>query len=399
MMRLCLKRFAIVLLFTAIGGCDKKTASKEQTPPPAEVTHAVKEKDLATVRLTEQAETRLGIETALAEVRTLQKTRTWGGEVVPVSGQSVAVTAPLAGTFLALDNTTAFRGGHTVVQGQPVGRLLLALAAQDMFGVQQEVALRQAELGLAQSQMARARQLLEDKAGSQRQLEEAEAKLAGAEVAMDVAKARLALLEMGEGNATGEGLPAMLVKSPVEGIVQALHVAPGQAVTGGTVLMEITSLDPMWIKVPVYVGDLDAVDRAQAARVHSLADFTGTQALSAEPVAAPLGADAQASTVDLHYQMANGDRAYRPGQKVSVTLTLKGAEENLVVPYSSILYDMHGNTWVYLNTEPQVYVRQRVELRYVMDALAILSRGPARGAKVVKAGAAELFGTEFGVGK
>jgi len=69
------------------------------------------------------------------------------------------------------------------------------------------------------------------------------------------------------------------------------------------------------------------------------------------------------------------------------------------VPYSSILYDMYGSAWVYQNTEPQVYVRRRVELNYVLDELAILTRGPAVGARVVSAGAAELFGTEFGVGK
>jgi hypothetical protein len=82
-----------------------------------------------------------------------------------------------------------------------------------------------------------------------------------------------------------------------------------------------------------------------------------------------------------------------------VTLTLKGTEESLVVPYASILYDMYGSAWVYQNTKPRIYVRQRVELHQVLEELAILSRGPAVGSKVVSEGAAELFGTEFGVGK
>jgi hypothetical protein len=50
-------------------------------------------------------------------------------------------------------------------------------------------------------------------------------------------------------------------------------------------------------------------------------------------------------------------------------------------------------------TQPQKYVRRRIELLHVLDGLAVLSRGPAVGTKVVIAGAAELFGTEFGVGK
>lgn len=75
------------------------------------------------------------------------------------------------------------------------------------------------------------------------------------------------------------------------------------------------------------------------------------------------------------------------------------SEQTLVVPYSSIVYDMYGGAWVYENTEPQKYVRRRVELLHVLDGLAVLSRGPTVGTKVVSAGVAELFGTEFGVGK
>jgi len=101
----------------------------------------------------------------------------------------------------------------------------------------------------------------------------------------------------------------------------------------------------------------------------------------------------------MFYELSNADFSYRVGQKVGVTITLRTREQSLVVPYPSILYDIYGGTWVYQNDEPHVYVRQRVEVLHVLGDLAILSRGPALGAKVVSAGAAELFGTEFGVGK
>ncbi len=71
----------------------------------------------------------------------------------------------------------------------------------------------------------------------------------------------------------------------------------------------------------------------------------------------------------------------------------------MVIPYSAILYDIHGGTWVYENTSPNVFVRRRVELKNVQDGKAILIRGPAAGTKVVTVGAAEIFGTEFGGGK
>lgn len=380
-------------------GCRKKTVSKEKPPPPAKVQNAVKETDLTTITLTTEAESRLGIETTFVEYRSVEKNRTFGGEVVSVSGRSVTVTAPLSGTLLLAKDDLPVTAGQQVTKSQPLFRLLLALPEKDLLSVQEEISLRKVELQLAQARVKRARQLLVDKAGSARELEDAEAQLASAKVSLETAQTRLSLLEKGELDLADDGLASLIIKSPVDGIVQEVHVALGQTVTGTTALLEISGIDPVWIKVPVYVGDLAVIDTKEPARVHSLADFAGTETQTAEPVVAPFSADPKSVTVDLFYEMSNADLSYRPGQKVSVTLSLKDTEQSLVIPYSSILYDMYGSAWVYQNTEPQVYVRRRVELNYVLDELAILTRGPAIGAKVVSAGAAELFGTEFGVGK
>ena len=54
---------------------------------------------------------------------------------------------------------------------------------------------------------------------------------------------------------------------------------------------------------------------------------------------------------------------------------------------------------MYVVREPRVYVRQRVVVADITGSLAVLSQGPAAGARVVTDGAAELFGVEFGAGK
>jgi len=394
-----LKYFVLIAVLTTVYGCSKKTEPKEKPPPPAKVQNAVKETDLTTITLTTEAESRLGIETAFVDYRSVEKNRTFGGEVVSISGRSVTVTAPLSGTLLLAKDDLPVTAGQQVAKSQPLYRLLLALPEKDLLSVQEEISLRKVELQLAHARVKRARQLLVDKAGSARELEDAEAQLAGAKVSLETAQTRLSLLEKGELDLATDGLASLIIKSPVDGIVQEVHVALGQTVTGTTALLEITGIDPVWIKVPVYVGDLATIDTKKPARVHSLADFAGAETQTAEPVVAPFSADPKSVTVDLFYEISNEDLSYRPGQKVSVTLSLKDTEQSLVVPYSSILYDMYGSAWVYQNTEPQVYVRRRVELNYVLDELAILTRGPAVGARVVSAGAAELFGTEFGVGK
>jgi RND family efflux transporter MFP subunit len=398
-MNTCFKYLCLITALATIWGCGKKAGSREKPPPPAKVQNAVKETDLTTITLTAEAEARLGIQTAAVEYRSLGRKRTFGGQVVAVSGRSITVSAPVSGTLLPPESGSPVTAGKPVKSGQALYRLLLALPQKDLLSVQEEISLRKVELDLAQAQVKRSGQLLADKAGSVRQLEEAQAQLAGAEAGLETAQTRLELLKKGDLDLADEGLSSLIIKSPVDGFVQEIHVACGQTVTGTTALLEITGADPVWIKVPVYAGDLAAIDMNEPARAHSLADSVGAKAQAAEPVAAPFSADPDAATVDLFYELSNANLSYLPGQKVSVTLTLKGAKENLTVPYSSILYDMYGSAWVYTNAKPRVYVRQRVELNYVLDELAILSRGPAVGARVVSAGAAELFGTEFGVGK
>jgi hypothetical protein len=104
------------------------------------------------------------------------------------------------------------------------------------------------------------------------------------------------------------------------------------------------------------------------------------------------------------------------GSEVSrLTLTTKAAErlgiqtkpvlagtvagkQRSVIPYGAILYDANGDTWVYVSSEPLTYVRERVTVDYIEGDQAVLGDGPPEGSAVVTVGAAELYGTETGVG-
>jgi hypothetical protein len=68
-----------------------------------------------------------------------------------------------------------------------------------------------------------------------------------------------------------------------------------------------------------------------------------------------------------------------------------------VVPYSAVLYDTDGQTWVYTSSEPLAFVRAPVEVDRFEGRLAFLSEGPPAGTVVVSVGAPLLLGAEFGV--
>jgi hypothetical protein len=68
-----------------------------------------------------------------------------------------------------------------------------------------------------------------------------------------------------------------------------------------------------------------------------------------------------------------------------------------VVPYSAVIYDTRGASWVYVNTAPRTYVRQAITIAGIEGNTAVLARGPAAGAPVVTVGAPELLGTEYNI--
>jgi RND family efflux transporter MFP subunit len=382
----------------AISGCGSQpTDVGQKPPPPAKVENASPESALATVTLSPEAEARLGIQTVPVEYRKVGRTRTYGGEVVVPPGRAITVSAPVAGRLVAPADGTTPVAGTQVKKGRPVFRLLPLLPAERDLRVEaeKEVASSEARLEAARARVKRAKQLLHDEAGSVRAVEQAQEELALAEAALKAGRARLERLD--ENPLEAEVI--LEIESPRDALIQRLHAGIGQTVAAATPLFEIAGLDPVWIRVPVYVGEMSTINRQRGARVHGLSDPPGSAARLAKPVSAPPSADPDAATADLFFELPNAGGTLRPGEKVGVTLTLRGQEESLVVPWSAILHDIHGGTWVYENSARQVFVRRRVEVRRVAGDLAVISRGPTPGTKVVTTGAAELFGTEFGIGK
>jgi hypothetical protein len=78
--------------------------------------------------------------------------------------------------------------------------------------------------------------------------------------------------------------------------------------------------------------------------------------------------------------------------------TTVAGKKRKVIPYGAVLYDAEGKTSVYVSPAPNTYVRQPITVDYIQGDRAVLVAGPAAGTAIVTVGAAELYGTETGVG-
>lgn len=80
------------------------------------------------------------------------------------------------------------------------------------------------------------------------------------------------------------------------------------------------------------------------------------------------------------------------------TAVVRAAAEGSVVPYSALIYDTNGATFVYTSPAPLVFVRQAVRVGSISGDQLVLSAGPETGTTVVTVGASQLLGLELGIG-
>jgi len=395
----CTTKFVLLFLLVIICACNKSEHSKRKSNKPAQVINAVKESELTTVILSPKAEQRLGIETAVTEYQSIRNTLRLGGEIISPPGHQASIAAPMAGTVFGINGDELLPAGTKVKRGQPILNLLLLTPEKDLAGACEAVEVKKVQLEVAQAQADRAKILLHDKATSEKIYLQAQAGLAVASASFKAAEARLRLLDGTGMESATEGLSAFVLKSPVDGVIQRIYVAPGQAVPASTLLFEVSSQDPVWVRVAVYVGDMVKIDQKKDAIIQSLGNISNINVYNAKSVNGPPLSDPNSVSSDLFFEISNSEGLFRTGQKVSVLLTQLGSGNRIVVPWSAIMYDINGGNWVYLRTRQYTYSRRRVEVSSVIDGSAVLTRGINKDEEIVTTGAAELFGTEFGGGK
>ena len=310
------------------------SAATEPASLPSKVENPVKEADLPLLKITPQAEQRLGLKSAKVESEKMPDARAFpAGVLIPLATPDAGL-APMP-----LGAPDDFR---------KVAELQVAAD-----GV---IAAARATLNGATLTLTRAEMLAKAKAGSERALDDARTALALANTALATATSQRALL--------GTDV-AIALKSPSR-----------------------------WISVSIAATELARLDTAAAASVKPIGDAKAAP-LSAKPVAAPPSAAPATGTVDLYYEVDAA--ALLAGQRVQLDIAVKGSEApRLVLPWSAVLFDPQGGAWVYEQTAPQTFTHRRVSILRVSGTEAVLEAGPAVGATIIITGAAELFGAEFG---
>jgi cobalt-zinc-cadmium efflux system membrane fusion protein len=385
---------ALAMSSPFIEACERKSASSAAAPAAAKVANPRPESEISTVTLTPEAEKHLALETATVGTETVALSRMVSGEAIVPPGRAVVVTAPVAGTAVV-------PSGRAELARVQRGDVLFELVPfqqperDSRAGSERHLKEAQAKLTAATQRLQRLEQLLKEGATSARNVEEARADHTVAAAAVEAAQAEVTTLARLPLGSRGE----LAITAPFNGRVTAVRIASGQAVAAGAPLADVAQIGTLWVRVPVYAGDLAAVDAGKPAAVGALGQESSGAWQDVRPVAGPPSADPSASSADLFFELPNPKETFRPGERLSVRLPLKGTETSMVIPRSAVVYDLTGGAWVYEARAPHVFARRRIEIAGQSATGVIVRRGLANGVRIVTVGAAELYGTEFFVSK
>lgn len=173
------------------------------------------------------------------------------GRLTANEDRTVRLSAPAQGRLVAAH----VRIGDIVSSGQALVTLQSAEAAASRADYSKAIAelnSRRAAAVYARTAAERAERLLAVKAIAKQDVERARAddQLARSELAQaeaEVGRARATLSQLGVNSATG----AMVLRSPLSGVVVSREAVPGSVVSAGTPLVTVTDASTLWLDVSV----------------------------------------------------------------------------------------------------------------------------------------------------
>lgn len=404
MMRIWQKKMGMVILISSIAIF--LLITKTATPDTQVIEHqhpvqkTIPESQLNTVYLDDDSYRKLGITIERIRPQKITVSKTYGGEIIVPGGGVVTVSAPLSGKLITLDKSP-LKPGDQVKSGQLLYRIQPMITADTRANLVNTLADAESLVKVAQSQadatevaLRRAKKLLSDLAGSQRNVDDAYAAHEIALRNLDAARVKKnAIHQM----LNSGSLEAIEIKSPQTGIISNIFAINEQMVSAGSPMVEISSLSALWLRVPVPAGDFELIDQQANAEIHLLSAKSEDQGLLATPINAPPTADPLTGTTHLYYAVEMTKTALHPMQRVSATLNLR-SKTDLVssIPHSAVVFDINGGSWVYIQPSKNVYERKRVFIDHVVGQRALIIEGPPEGSNIVVNGALELFSVETG---
>ena len=290
--------------------------------------------------------------------------------------------------------------GQELQAGAVVGRVQPRLGPVERADLASRLATARAEVDEARASLDAARASYESKKKlneqqhaiiSERALEEAAAKFKVEEAKLRAAEQTVRVLESSLTSTTGPAGPIELTVDRGGRVVQ-VAAQPGESVEAGTLLLQVADYENLLARVDLFVGQ-SVPPNLNKARV-VVTGFEG-HPLDADKVGLAANVNPQLAGASLLFRVAAGPLHLQPGMGVTAYLQMPGSEaKGFLIPRSAVVR-LAGQAWVYVQDEPDKFVRHELVNPQVVPDGLLVAGGFKGDEKLVVEGAQGLLTEEM----
>jgi multidrug efflux pump subunit AcrA (membrane-fusion protein) len=272
---------------------------------------------------------------------------------------------------------------------------LEARAAKDALDAQQRI-------------LASRRQLFQEGAIAEKDVNDAQVNVSNARTAYETAQKRLddlrafardqelkiAAAQRDAARGRHESAQAQLaysrITSPIDGVVTDLPFYPGETPPVGQPIVTVMDLSQVIARVHVSQSEAAELKAGDEARLIG----PGGAPIPARVTQVSPALDAANTTVEVWVQADNRDGALRPGSSIRVEMIARTVAAALVIPQSAVLASPSGGTFaIVIDAENRPHLR-KIEVGIRDSGKAQVTDGLSSGQRVATTGAFELFKLE-----
>ena len=148
-----------------------------------------------------------------------------------------------------------------------------------------------------------------------------------------------------------------VIRAPFDAIISEVPVSAGDRVSLGQTLVTLYSIDNLEIRAHLPASYIDAVQESLAR-----GQFLQARALNRSELGRfsllRLAGEAQATGIDIYFQVKNSSAQMRPGELITLSLELPRKSGVIAVPYQAI----YGNSTIYQVSEDRMQAVEVVTL-------------------------------------
>lgn len=318
------------------------------------------------------------LETAPVRKELYRMEFTTSGVVRAIPSRYAEVASPVEGRVMR-----AFvRLGQKVAPGSP----LFEISAPAVFEAGKAYSQAKEELALAEKNLSRERDLMQNRVGVQKALEEAEANYAVQQQEFMQAKAALKVFQIDpEQYVPGQPL---IVRAPIAGEVVKSNLVMGQYLKeDADPVMIVADLEKVWVVAHVKEKDLPLVQALEEVEIQLVAlpdrKLTGQIYHISELL------DPDTRSVEILIECDNRERLMKPEMYGMVKLSDK--EASLIrIPTTAILQEEDA-MYVLVEEAERVFRKQPIEAGQSEDGKTVVLNGLQEGERIVVKGAFYLL--------